>query len=567
MTSSGERRFAACFRPVLVVTCVAAGTLSSGLAAPATAGATSPAATAAASIKASAPRSPVSSDTPVGAQLSWFLNAVNTTPLSRLVVDAHFDSVFLAKFTTMDINSDLAKFKSSRTPVIVKLLVQEAQFVKADVLFGDAEYAVSISVDGAGLISGLLLSSVQPSSAACAAQNAADHCYTPLQLEHAYDLDPLYAKGLNGSGITIVVLAASVIPSTLEHELAVFDDAFHLPTARIHFVAPTGTMAEYSGAEVTLDVEAVHAIAPGARIVVLAAPLSASTAGGSQVSWVASAVRYAAQHRLGQVVTTSLGEVGETGLGTATIDGLHKEFQYAADRHISVIVASGDFGASSRLPASTGGHGAGCCFTEQIRGYPASDPLVTAVGATRLHLDAGGNRISPDVVASDRGKGFASGGGLSTTFDRPKYQDTVESVVGDRRGGPDVSMSGNAPYGGFEVYYSEGNGPASAAGWVSVGGTSESAPLFAGVAAIADEAAGHPLGPLNPLLYRAYQLSGHGGIVPVTSGDTTVTLQSKSGTDVTVPGYHAAPGYNLATGLGTVDAAKLVMTLAQLAQQ
>ena len=126
-------------------------------------------------------------------------------------------------------------------------------------------------------------------------------------------------------------------------------------------------------------------------------------------------------------------------------------------------------------------------------------------------------------------------------------------------------MSGD-PNGGFELYMSfpKGSIAASIQGWGSGGGTSVSAPLFAGIAAIVDQAAGRPLGPLNPYLYSAYQLPDHGGLVPVRSGNTT-TVQSSDGTSSTIPGYEASAGYNLATGLGTVDAAVLVRSVAQLA--
>ena len=404
-----------------------------------------------------------------------------------------------------------------------------------------------------------------PSSALCAAPHASEPCYSAAQLEEAYNLKPLYAKGLDGSGISVVVLADSTSP-TLAHDLAVFDHAFDLRMPSLHVVSVTGGQSRFDpdssndvggAAEVTLDTEAVHSVAPGARIVILVAPPTADPAG---VSSEVNAVYYAAQHRLGQVITTSLGNIGEAALGTPTINRLHQEFQYAAARHVSVIDASGDSGASSRQTL-IGPPGPGCCFTQQMRGYPASDPLVTSVGATRLHLDATGNRISADTVANDPGVG-ASGGGLSTIFPRPNYQDAVESVVGDHRGGPDVSMSGDL-YGGFEMYSSFPNqtsGPPTE-GWTAVGGTSESAPLFAGIAAIADQGAGRALGPLNPYLYAAYQLPGHGGLVPVTSGNNTVTIESSSGTPVTVSGYEASAGYNLATGLGTVNAAELIRSL------
>ena len=408
-----------------------------------------------------------------------------------------------------------------------------------------------------------------PYSAACAGAEVGDPCYTALQLEQAYDLKPLFAEGLDGRGVTVIVLATNDSP-TLVHDLDVFDEANHLRTPSIRVVSPSGNPARFDpassddvggAAEVTLDTEAVHAMAPGARIVVLVVSRQATNA---SVRSEAGAVYYAAQHHLGQVITTSLGNIGEAALGTPAIDRLHRDFQYAAAHHVSVIAASGDFGASSRRTLN-GPAGPGCCFTERMRGYPASDPLVTAVGATRLHLDVKGDRNSPDTVANDPDIGGASGGGLSTISPRPSYQDPVEAVVGGHRGGPDISMSGDL-IGGFEMYSSFPNrsiGPPTE-GWTSVGGTSESAPLFAGIAAVIDQAVERSLGPLNPYLYSDYQLPGHGGLVPVTSGNNTVTIESSNGTPVIVPGYVATAGYNLATGLGTVDAAELVRSLVEL---
>ncbi len=399
-----------------------------------------------------------------------------------------------------------------------------------------------------------------PYAASCAVQNAASPCYTALQLQEAYDLKPLFSKGLDGKGVTVVVLAEGV-SSALRSELRVFDAAFHLPTPSIRVISMAGSETRLGGStELALDTEAVHTMAPGASIVVLVVPASANP---SSIEPQAAAVRFAAARRLGQVITTSLGNIGEAALGATTVADLHQSFQDAADQHVSVIDASGDFGSSSRQTLAGPG-GPGCCFTVRMRGYPASDPSVTAVGATRLHLNATGTRTSPDTVANDQ-EG-ASGGGLSTIFGRPSYQDFVASVVESHRGGPDISMNGDIDS-GFELYVNSttpnGEGPA---GWISVGGTSESAPLFAGIVAIADQAAGRPLGPLNPYLYAAYQLHDHGGLVPVTSGNNTVTIESSNGTPVTVPGYEAAAGYNLATGLGTVDAAELVGSLAHLAQ-
>ncbi len=93
-----------------------------------------------------------------------------------------------------------------------------------------------------------------------------------------------------------------------------------------------------------------------------------------------------------------------------------------------------------------------------------------------------------------------------------------------------------------------------------IGGTSEATPLFAGIVAIADQVAGHDLGLLNPQLY-ALSASKAPGIVDITTGNNTVTVSQNART-YTVRGFEAVPGYDLASGVGTVDGAQLVAELA-----
>lgn len=489
-------------------------------------------------------------NSPAGQQLKWLISAIKSQPLSTQEIAAHFNRAFLSKISPARVNSALEAADPTRAAMAVFQLTKVVPSgMEVHVQIGSRRFSVSLAVDPSGLIQGLLLTALTPSSAPCANPGAAEPCYTALQLQQAYDLKPLYARGLNGSGVTIVVLAGIISP-TIVHDVGVFDQAFGLRTPSIRIVTPSGPQPRFNPAsneddnlasEMTGDVESAHAIAPGANIVVLVAPPGIFTSQATYVSWQAEAVRYAAEHELGQVVTSSLGNGLESALGATTIDRLHQDFQYAAAHHVSVIHASGDKGSLA-----------------QSYGYPSTDPLVTAVGGTRLHLDAAGNRTAPDSVFNDPSVELASGGGLSSVFSRPSYQDNAEKVVGDHRGGPDVSMSGDF-YGGFEGYESyDGD-----AGWHDGGGTSVSAPLFSGIAAIADQAAGHPLGPLNPYLYHAYQLADHGGLVPVTSGNSTITIKLPDGSPATFPGYVAIGGYNLATGLGTIDADKLVMTLAR----
>jgi subtilase family serine protease len=152
-----------------------------------------------------------------------------------------------------------------------------------------------------------------------------------------------------------------------------------------------------------------------------------------------------------------------------------------------------------------------------------------------------------------------SNGGVSSVFARPRYQDGVASVVGNARGVPDITMSG-ACNGAIQTYQSF---PGAPAGWQLSCGTSEATPLFAGIVALADQVAGHGLGLINPALY-AMKARHAPGLVPVTSGDNTVTI-TQHGQAYTIIGYRAGPGYNLASGLGTVNAAEFVPALAAYA--
>jgi len=175
---------------------------------------------------------------------------------------------------------------------------------------------------------------------------------------------------------------------------------------------------------------------------------------------------------------------------------------------------------------------------------------------------AAGVRLLPDNVWNDSnllGVPAAGSGGTSRVFGRPVYQSSVAGVVGEHRGVPDLSLSA-AEDGGALVYESF---PGIAPAFYVVGGTSEATPLFAGIVADADQAIGHHLGLLNTDLYTL--AAEHAtGIVDVTVGTNTVTFQ-QGGATVTVPGYAATDGYNLASGLGTVDAAALVAELKALA--
>jgi subtilase family serine protease len=392
-----------------------------------------------------------------------------------------------------------------------------------------------------------------PTTADCQ-QDFGINCYSPNQLQRAYDLAPLFAKGITGSGHTIAIVDAFGSP-TITHDLATFDQAFGLPAPpSLKIIAPAGAIPPYNindsdmagwAFETTLDVEYAHAMAPGANILLVETPVS-ETEGVQGFPEIVAAENYVINHGLADVISQSFGATEQTFPSKQSLLDLRGAFLNAFAHGVTVLGASGDDGATDASDA------AGDTYPFRVTSWPASDPLVTSIGGTQLNLDAQGNRISPDVTWNDANVGIdaASGGGLSTVFTRPLFQIGVRNVVGNQRGVPDISMSA-AVNGGAIVY--ESNQP-EGAGFEIVGGTSEATPLFSGIVALADQVAHRRLGDINPALYLLNALPGN-GIVDVTQGNNT-----SNG----VVGFNATRGYDLATGLGTVDGAQFVPVLARL---
>jgi len=393
-------------------------------------------------------------------------------------------------------------------------------------------------------------------------------CYTPLQLQRAYGLTSLYACGFNGKGRTIVIADPFGSP-TIRHDLGVFDRAFGLPAPpSFRIAAPAGKVPPFNASnpamvakagETTLDVEVAHAMAPGASIVLMETPgltqRNAATGGG--YPQLMKAENYLINHNVGDVISQSF-SLPEQNFPRGDIQRLRRTYVNAYAHHVTVLAASNDNGATG---VTTGGY---TLYHHRVVEWPASDPLVTGVGGVKFFLNAAGNSVAP-VAAWNDTYGFASpiawasNGGVSTLFSRPSYQDPVRGVVGNRRGVPDISLSA-AISAGVLVYASFPGNDFPFNGWIAGGGTSEATPEFSGIVAVADQYAGRRLGLINPALYELYR-SHAPGLVDVTRGNNTVSF-SASGKLFTVRGYQARPGYDLVTGLGTVNAARLVPELA-----
>ncbi|HET6209951.1 MAG TPA: S53 family peptidase [Jatrophihabitans sp.] len=389
--------------------------------------------------------------------------------------------------------------------------------------------------------------SFPPDTAYCQA-NLGISCYSPVQYEKAYNLKPLWDLGIQGRGRTIAIVDSFGSP-TIANDLHVFDQNYGLADPpSLQIIQPDGPVPPFNpldstmvswATETTLDVEYAHAIAPQANILLVETPV-AETEGVTGFPEIVQAENYVINHHLADVISQSFGATEETFPSKQSLLDLRSAYLNANRQGVTVLASSGDTGATNyNLDGSA-------TYPTPVNSWPSSDPLVTSIGGTQLHLDAAGNKITPDVVWND---GFgAGGGGDSHVFSRPSFQNSVRSVVGSSRGTPDISMSA-AVDGGAIIYYTFN--PARA-GWHIVGGTSEACPLFAGIVALTAQLTGHRIGNINQALYNLNSLHAS-GIVDVTSGDISFAG---------VTGPSALPGYDMASGVGTINGTKFVPQLA-----
>ena len=401
-----------------------------------------------------------------------------------------------------------------------------------------------------------------PSIAECKATRNDRSCYGPNQLTRAYDVDTLHQHGITGKGVTIAIVDSYGSPTALS-DLKTFDKAFGLPDPpSFKVITPAGKPPAFDpndatmngwAEETSLDIQTAHAMAPGANILLVETPV-AETEGTVGLPQIVQAENYVINHNLADVITQSFGASEPTFPSKQSVLNLRSAFINAAKHNVTVLASSGDSGSTDYVfDTST-------YFHHRTNSWPSSDPLVTSVGGTELHLNQYGGRFASDTVWNQTayyGDAVAGGGGTSMYFSRPAYQNSVAGQVGARRGTPDVSMSASTD-GGFITYLGWNSSEFPKGYWV-IGGTSESSPLFSGIVAMADQAAGHRLGLLNPALYRL----GTGAALPdIRKGNNTVSfVDPKTNKTVTVQGWNAVAGYDLASGLGTIDAAALVQSL------
>ena len=284
-------------------------------------------------------------------------------------------------------------------------------------------------------------------------------CYGPTAVRSAYGLNNLINSGLDGTRQTIVILNAYGSPSAAD-DLKGFDARFGLPNppsfnvvkmpGTPDFDVSNGSMLGWA-LETSLDVQWAHAIAPNAKIVLVEA--ASNTAGD-----LLTALNYAIDRRLGDVISLSFG-VSELSLttadGQAAVQAWEQAFKRARRSRITIVAAAGDSGSTNVADDL------GNVFSAPNVNYPASSPNVLSVGGTSLRVGIGGSAdpngayIGETVWNGTPNMVVGGGGGISTLFRRPDYQDDLPSqtrrMLGNHRGVPDVAF-GADPLSGFLVY-------------------------------------------------------------------------------------------------------------------
>jgi subtilase family serine protease len=395
--------------------------------------------------------------------------------------------------------------------------------------------------------------------------------YTPDQVHAAYGTTRLLRSGITGRGAKVAVLLFYPSP-TAASDINQFAARHNLPQlapgqftqvlpASFNFGPDSGcASAQQVQDESVGDLESVHSMAPGANLVYVAAS-------DCQPQDIEAAINETVDNHLADIVTNSY-TLFYPSVPASVVSAAHQDFVQAAAEGMTFVFASGDFGDLS--PAAG---------TAQA-GWPAGDPLVTAVGGTSLFAGPDGQRegevgwgMTLDPVTSSNTYALplpgqftaGSGGGPALGFPQPAYQQGVvppspAGTTDPRRVVPDVAAVADLETPvlfGITV-----NGTFIEAGG---GGTSVSSPLFAGMEALAQQAAGGPEGFLNPLLYRL-RASGifHDILrVPVPLGLAVsrggVTYLDTLQDDTSL---QAAPAYDGQTGLGSPDGAVYVAALA-----
>lgn len=388
-----------------------------------------------------------------------------------------------------------------------------------------------------------------------------NHFIAPGDFFTIYDLNPLLTSSIDGTGVTIAVMGQTDIslPDVTAFRTASGLSA-NLPTVKLYAPDPGTTKGDID--EAMLDVEWSGAVAPGATILYVN---SNDVIGGSLTQTI--------DNNLAPIITISYGDC-ESGWGNANLAVYHQLFRQANAQGQTILGPTGDTGATD------------CDYKAKVAvqglavDFPASSPNVTAVGGAMFNEGSGsyfnstngnygGSATSyvPEAVWNETASFkslSAGGGGASSYFTKPAFQ-TGPGVPNDfSRDTPDLSFNAAASHDGY-LFCSQGfctNGFRNATGNLDViGGTSVSTPSFAGVLALLEQKIKSRIGNANPILYGLANSRYSTAVYhDITSGDNSspCTAGTTSCPNGGFIGYSAAPGYDQASGWGSLDAFNLV---------
>jgi pseudomonalisin len=370
----------------------------------------------------------------------------------------------------------------------------------------------------------------------------------PSDFATIYDLNPQYAAGKNGSGASIAIVGRSNINLS---DVSSYRSYSALPANQPAVVLDGANPGLVSGDqdESTLDVEWSGGVAPGAAVTFVVAGSTATTDG------VDLSAQYIVNHKTATVMSTSYGSC-EAYMGAGALSFFNSLWQQAASEGISAFVSSGDSGAAGcNSGSSSSGSMAG------VNGL-CSSPYSTCVGGTEFNEGGNGSTYwsgsngtggesalsyIPEKVwnesGNDGGSGlWASTGGISIEYAQPSWQAGVPGASSNgMRAVPDVALTA-ASHDGYLICE---NGS-----WWVIAGTSAASPSFAGIMSIVNEnKGGTGLGNANPTLYSLLEASENPFHATPTGNNSVPGV-----TGFTASGQ----AYNMATGLGSVDANLLV---------
>lgn len=428
--------------------------------------------------------------------------------------------------------------------------------------------------------------------------------YSYNELATAYGINSLYAAGDEGQGQTIALLEAQPYSAS---DIETFQSCYgtHATVTPVNVDGgPTGDNCAAGSTtcddgESALDIETLIGIAPRASIIVYQSP--PANGNGALLNQIVSDDK-------AQVISSSLG-LCEANATPATVKSENTLLMEAAAQGQSFFQASGDSGSEACSASGMGQRG----FSENLAVLEqAAQPFATAVGGTTFFVVDNGDLAFDDRALFPRAEvvwnngpnascgcssidGGASGGGISDDFAMPSYQSSAPAALGVTnvessgtafcgqatcREVPDVSADA-AALSGYIVFSSSGG----AGGWTVQGGTSAAAPLWAAYMALVNAQTackGKPIGFANPALYSAaasaygtdfFDIQPNDGVAELiadsigqSSSDTNDNLVTfgVTGGNNTSALYRVTPGYDMATGLGSMEGGPLAASLCAL---